>query len=78
MAVWMIGIGELNAEHGAVLVNAVLEAVELRLLEERRTVAALRAIPPAPRCSPSGHCAERQCRDRLCAFAMTRPAPSST
>lgn len=39
-------VDELAAEHGSVLVNAVLEAVELRLDDERRVLAAVRAIPP--------------------------------
>jgi transcriptional regulator with XRE-family HTH domain len=41
-------IRELSAEHGPVLVNAVLKAVELRLDNERKTFAAARAMPPEP------------------------------
>ena len=37
---------ELCAEHGGVLVAAVLDGVEQRLHEERQTLAAVRAIPP--------------------------------
>jgi hypothetical protein len=41
-------VGELATDHGIVVVNAALEAVESRLETERRIVAALRAIPPWP------------------------------
>jgi hypothetical protein len=36
----------LGAEHGSVLVNEVLAAVELRLDKERKTFEAMRAMPP--------------------------------
>jgi transcriptional regulator with XRE-family HTH domain len=41
-------VRELSAEHDPALVNAVLEAVELRLDEEREILKAVRAMPPVP------------------------------
>lgn len=48
-------VRELRAEHGPVLVNAVLKAVELRLDNERRTFAAACAMPPEPPTADEQH-----------------------
>ena len=41
-------VRDLSAEHDPVLVNAGLKAVELRLERERKTLEAVRAMPPVP------------------------------